>query len=178
VAEKSIPEPSIAGQREFSGNEFRSTLGAFATGVTVVTTHGEADTYGMTANAFSSVSLDPPLVLVCVISGTRGAQTIEQNGVFAVNILRDDQEPISRYFASRDRPFGRAGFAEVAHTTAVTGSPVLSGAGGFLDCLLVAAHEAGDHVIYIGEVVALGFESEFSPLLFHHGRYKLLRDDA
>lgn len=168
---------STAVQREFSGDEFRRTLGAFATGVTVITTHGEADVYGMTANAFSSVSLDPPLVLVCVISGTRGAETIEQNGVFAVNILCEDQEPISRYFSSRERPSGRAGFAEIPHTTAVTGSPILLGAGGFLDCRLVDRHEAGDHVIFIGEVVALGFESEFSPLLFHAGKYRLVHSD-
>ena len=159
-------------RREFSGDEFRRTLGAFATGVTVITTHGEADAYGMTANAFSSVSLDPPLVLVCVISGTRGAEVIEQNGVFAVNILGADQEPISRFFASRDRPGGRAGFAEASHTTAVTGSPILEGAGGFLDCRLVDSHEAGDHFIFIGEVVALGFEDEFVPLLFHGGKYR------
>lgn len=176
ATERAAPEPTTAGQREFSGDEFRRALGAFATGVTVVTTHGDADMYGMTANAFTSVSLDPPLVLVCVISRTRGADTIAANGVFAVNILRNDQEPLSRYFASRDRPVGKAGFAEVTHTTAVTGSPVLKGAGGFLDCRLVASHEAGDHVIYIGEVVALGTEPDFSPLLFHGGRYRFVRD--
>jgi flavin reductase (DIM6/NTAB) family NADH-FMN oxidoreductase RutF len=157
---------------EFNGDEFRRTLGAFATGVTVITTHGEADAYGMTANAFSSVSLDPPLILVCVISGTRGAETIEQNGVFAVNILDVEQEPVSRYFASRDRPGGRAGFAEVSHATAVTGSPILDGSGGFLDCRVVDSHEAGDHIIFIGEVVALGFKDEFAPLLFHGGKYR------
>jgi flavin reductase (DIM6/NTAB) family NADH-FMN oxidoreductase RutF len=167
---QSVVTPAF--QREFSGDDFRRTLGAFATGVTVITTHGEADAYGMTANAFSSVSLDPPLVLVCVISGTRGAETIEQNRVFAVNILCAHQEPISRYFASRERPAGRAGFAEIPHSTAVTGSPILEGAGGFLDCRLHNSHEAGDHVIFIGEVVALGFEDEFTPLLFHSGKYR------
>ena len=174
--EQAVLEPKAI-QREFSGDEFRRTLGAFATGVTVITTHGEADAYGMTANAFSSVSLDPPLVLVCVISGTRGAETIERNAAFAVNILCADQEPISRYFASRDRPGGRAGFAQVPHMTAVTGSPVLLGAGGFLDCRVVDSHEAGDHVIFIGEVVALGVDPDVQPLLFHHGRYRMLRDE-
>jgi flavin reductase len=164
-------------QREFSGDDFRQALGAFATGVTVITTHGEADAFGMTANAFSSVSLDPPLVLVCVIKGTRGADTIEQNGVFAVNILTEEQEPISRYFASRDRPGGRAGFAEVPHSIGVTGSPILRGAAGFLDCRLVDKHDAGDHVIFIGEVLGIGHETEVTPLLFHHGRYRLVRDE-
>src|ERR671936_937932 len=89
-------------QQEFNSTDFRATVGAFATGVTVITTHGEADVYGMTANAFSSVSLDPPLVLVCVISGTTGAETISRNRAFAVNILGAHQEPISRHFSSRD----------------------------------------------------------------------------
>jgi flavin reductase (DIM6/NTAB) family NADH-FMN oxidoreductase RutF len=161
-------------QREFSGDEFRRALGAFATGVTVITTHGEADSFGMTANAFSSVSLDPPLVLVCVIKGTRGAETIEQNGVFAVNILGADQEPLSRYFASRDRPAGRASFRDVPHSTAATGAPALHGASCILDCRVVDSHEAGDHVIFIGEVMALLIDPEVSPLLFHHGRYRTL----
>jgi len=174
--EEAVLDPKAI-QLEFSGDALRRTLGAFATGVTVITTHGEADAYGMTANAFSSVSLDPPLVLVCVISGTRGAETIERNAAFAVNILCADQEPLSGYFASRDRPGGRAGFAEVPHTTAVTGSPLLLGAGGFLDCRVVDRHEAGDHVIFIGEVVALGVDPDVRPLLFHHGRYRMLRDD-
>jgi flavin reductase (DIM6/NTAB) family NADH-FMN oxidoreductase RutF len=174
--EQAVVEPTTM-QHEFSGDDFRRALGGFATGVTVITTHGEADAHGMTATAFSSVSLDPPLVLICVISGTRGAETIEQNGVFAVNILGADQEPISRYFASRDRPGGRAGFAPVPHRTAVTRSPVLHGAACVLDCRLVDSHEAGDHIIFIGEVVALGVNPDVPPLLFHHSRYRTLRED-
>ena len=94
-------------QQTFSSKEFRATVGAFATGVTVVTTRGEEHAYGMTVNAFSSVSLDPPLILVCMISPSEGAETSARNGVFAVNILSQEQEPLSRYFASRDRPRGR-----------------------------------------------------------------------
>jgi flavin reductase (DIM6/NTAB) family NADH-FMN oxidoreductase RutF len=158
----------------FSAADFRGALGAFATGVTVITTHGEAEAYGMTANAFSSVSLDPPLVLVCVISGTTGAETIEQNKVFAVNVLGTHQEPISRFFASKDRPGGRSAFEGVPHFTAVTGSPILERAAAYLDCRVDAAHEAGDHVIFIGEVVAIGVDKEIPPLLFHHGGYSVL----
>ena len=161
-------------RREFTGADFRSTVGAFATGVTVITTDGEADIYGMTANAFSSVSLDPPLVLVCVISGTTGAETLERNGVFAVNVLGAHQEAISRYFSSRDRPRGRAAFEEVPHFTAVTGSPILERAAAYLDCWVHARHEAGDHDIFIGEVAALGAEAEHRPLVFHGGRYAAL----
>lgn len=163
-----------SGQQAFSGADFRSAVGAFATGVTVITTHGEAEAYGMTANAFSSVSLDPPLVLVCVISGTTGAETIERNRVFAVNVLGIHQEAISRYFSSKERPTGRSAFANVPHFTAVTGSPILERSAAFLDCRLDAAHESGDHVIFIGEVVALGVDREIPPLLFHHGGYSVL----
>jgi flavin reductase (DIM6/NTAB) family NADH-FMN oxidoreductase RutF len=158
----------------FSGKEFRSTVGAFATGVTVVTTRGEEHAYGMTANAFSSVSLDPPLILVCVINPSEGADHITRNGVFAVNILSVDQEPMSRYFASRDRPKGRDAFREVPHRIGTSGSPILEGAAAFMDCRLHATHEAGDHLIFIGEVLELDVQDGGTPLVFHGGGYRLL----
>jgi flavin reductase (DIM6/NTAB) family NADH-FMN oxidoreductase RutF len=130
----------------------------------------------MTASSFTSVSLDPPLVLVCVITPSVGADVIRQNGVFAINILGDNQEPIARYFASRDRPRGPDAFREIAHSTEVTGSPIIDAAAGFLDCRLAAAHEAGDHLIFVGEVLALGFDAEVGPLLFHHSRYRFATD--
>lgn len=160
----------------FSAKEFRSTLGAFATGVTVITTRGEAHDFGMTATAFSSVSLDPPLVLVCVITGSTGADLIPRNGVFAANILSSSQEAISNYFASRDRPRGRDAFADIPHREVVTGAPVIDGAAAYLDCRLAETHESGDHLIFIGEVVALGVDPEVEPLLFHGGRYRAVID--
>src|SRR3712207_5770543 len=108
----SSPEVPVPG---FTSGDFRSTLGAFATGVTVVTTSGEQHSYGMTANAFSSLSLDPPLVLVCVRSGAEGMQQLLANQVFAINVLSAHQEPISRYFASKTRPRGRDAFRDVGH---------------------------------------------------------------
>src|SRR3954453_11305539 len=140
---------------EFSGTDFRSALGAFATGVTVITTRGEEHAYGMTANAFSSVSLDPPLILVCVISGSEGAEHISRNGVFAVNVLSAEQEPLSRYFSSRDRPKGRDAFTEVSHRLGASGSPILTAAAAALDCRLHSTYEAGDHEIFIGEVLEI-----------------------
>jgi flavin reductase len=159
---------------EFTSKDFRSAVGSFATGVTVVTTRGEEHAYGMTANAFSSVSLDPPLVLVCVISQSEGSEHIRRNGCFAVNVLKADQEPLSRYFASRERPRGRDAFGEVDHRIAASGSPILEGAIGYLDCRLHTSHDAGDHEIFIGEVLELGFDPEGEPLVFHGGRYKLV----
>jgi flavin reductase (DIM6/NTAB) family NADH-FMN oxidoreductase RutF len=160
----------------FASQDFRGALGAFATGVTIVTTRGEEHPYGMTANAFSSVSLDPPLILVCVKAFSEGGEEIRENGVFAVNILAAEQEPLSRYFASKDRPRGRDAFGDIAHRTAASGSPVLDGAVGYLDCALNASHEAGDHVIFIGEVLALDYSHEVAPLLFHGGGYRFLKD--
>lgn len=126
----------------------------------------------MTANAFSSVSLEPPLVLVCVMDGTEGSASIKRNGVFAVNVLGAQQEHLSRYFASRHRPRGWETFEGVAHRRVETGSPVIDGSAAFFDCRLVAAHPAGDHIVFIGEVLALGASADVQPLLFHHGRYR------
>lgn len=159
---------------EFTSKDFRSAVGSFATGVTVVTTRGEEHAYGMTANAFSSVSLDPPLVLVCVISQSEGSEHIRRNRCFAVNVLHAQQEPLSRYFASRERPRGRDAFGEVPHRAAVSGSPILEGAIGYLDCRLHTSHDAGDHEIFIGEVLELGFDPDGEPLVFHGGRYRLV----
>ena len=161
-------------QEGFTSSDFRAALGAFATGVTVVTSRGESHGYGMTANAFTSVSLDPPLVLVCVKSGAEACDHIELNRCFAINILAEDQEPLSRYFSSKDRPRGRDAFRAVAHRTAVTGSPVLDRVAGYLDCSLHAVHTAGDHKIFIGEVLALGADPGVRPLLFHGGSYALI----
>ncbi len=159
----------------FSSKDFRTTVGAFVTGVTVVTTRGEEHAYGMTANAFSSVSLDPPLILVCVISPSEGAEHISRNGVFAVNILSEEQEPISRYFASRDRPRGRDAFRDVPHRIGASGSPILEGAAAYLDCRVHTAHDAGDHQIIIGEVLELETSDSGTPLVFHGGGYRLLQ---
>lgn len=157
-----------------TSEDFRAALGSFATGVTVVTTSGEEHAYGMTANAFSSVSLDPPLILVCTRLLSEGTEHIQRNGVFAVNILAADQEPLSRYFASRDRPRGRDAFREVDHRTAATGSPILKGVAAHLDCRLHSSYEVGDHQVIIGEVLGLEVDRQQAPLLFHGGAYRLL----
>lgn len=160
----------------FTSRDFRDATGRYATGVNVITTSNFNEAYGMTASAFSSVSLDPPLVLVCIANTARGAQQIADNGVFAVNMLADDQEPISRYFANRDRPRGRDAFRDVPFRRLATGSPILDGIAGYVDCSLHATHEAGDHQIVVGEVLALGIRDGAKPLLFHGGGYCFLRD--
>jgi flavin reductase (DIM6/NTAB) family NADH-FMN oxidoreductase RutF len=174
TAEQQLVQPEVT-QQAFSATELRAALGAFATGVTVITSRGDEHAYGMTANSFTSVSLDPPLVLVCVISGTRGAETIEANRSFAINILGAHQEPVSRYFAWRERPHGERAFEEVTHSVAATGCPILEGAAAYFDCRLAATHEAGDHVIFIGEVLAMGLDDGVEPLVYHGGGYCKVR---
>lgn len=158
----------------FTSEDFRAALGAFTTGVTVITTAAEGHPYGMTANAFSSVSLDPPLVLVCVRSDAGGSGHIQTNRCFAVNILGAQQEATARYFSWKDRPRGPDSFLTVPHRTGPSGSPLLEGAAAHLDCALHASHSAGDHEIFIGEVVSLAVDPAVPPLLFHQGRYRFV----
>jgi flavin reductase (DIM6/NTAB) family NADH-FMN oxidoreductase RutF len=173
---QATPAPAAPATTGFSGKEFRSALGSFATGVTVITTAGpDGHGYGMTVNAFSSVSLDPPLVLVCAISGKAGSEQIDRNRCFAVNILAADQEPLSGYFASRDRPRGRDAFRDVDHRVGDTGAPLIDGVVAHLDCRLAQSYTVGDHEIFIGEVVALHVDPDAEPLCFHGGGYRLFQ---
>jgi flavin reductase (DIM6/NTAB) family NADH-FMN oxidoreductase RutF len=162
----------------FTSGDFRKTLGAFATGVTVVTTTGDEHHYGMTANAFSSLSLDPPLVLVCVRSGAEGMEQLLRNEIFAINVLSAHQEPISRYFASKTRPRGRDAFRDVGHQVGVTGSPIIDEVAAAMDCRLHSVLEAGDHHIFVGEVLTVEVAPEAEPLVFHGGRYRVVDPDT
>lgn len=162
----------------FTPKEFRQVLGVFATGVTLVTTRTPGPAYGMTANAFSSLSLEPPLVLVCASRTAQGREWIESNRAFAVNILALDQEELSTFFASSNRPRDSVAFRHFPYKKGPSGSPILDGVAGFIDCELESSHEAGDHVILIGKVLALGCDPDAPPLLFHGGGYRRLADVA
>ena len=171
-------EGAVAGREQsliFTSREFRDAMGAFATGVNVITTRSDDALYGMTATAFSSVSLDPPLILVCIGETAEGAEMIGRNGAFAVNVLSAAQEPLSNFFASKSRPRGRDAFRSVAHHGGITGAPLLDGAVAHLDCLVEETHHAGDHLIFIGAVLALDLDPQSAPLLFHAGKYALLK---
>jgi len=148
----------------------RAVLGSFASGVTVVTTAVDGWLHGMTANAFSSLSLDPPLVLVCVRKTARMHGLIGRGGAFAVNILSEGQEETARYFATRGRP-AEAEFAAIPHVAGVLGLPLLLGTAGRLECQLHAAHDGGDHTIYVGLVVQAQADPQRRPLLYHQGQY-------
>lgn len=147
-------------------NRQRQIMGHFATGVTVVTTDGEAGSHGMTANAVASLSLDPPLVLVAVDRRAAMLQYLHKNRCFAVNILRDDQEPLSRRFAVP----GPKDFCELATIPGTTGAPILAGAVAHLDCRLHEVLPGGDHEIFIGQIVD-GECAGGPPLIYYGGKY-------
>lgn len=155
----------------FDSLEQRRIIGHFATGVTVATTRVGDQLFGMTANAVASLSLEPPLVLLCVDKRAQFLGPVKDSGVFALNILADDQEAVSRRFAQR----GPKEFGDIALTTAATGAPVFADALGFVDCKVYEVLPGGDHDIFLGEIVA-GDARDGRPLLYYCGKYRRLAE--
>lgn len=150
---------------------FRDVLGRFASGVTVVTGTSNGEPVGLTCQSFSSVSLEPPLVLFIPAKSSRAWPLIQRSGKFCVNFLAADQAELSNTMASR----GTDKFAEVKWTPSPeTGSPMLDGALAQVDCTIHAVHEAGDHYVVIGRVQDLVTrdDGEQDPLLFFRGEYR------
>ncbi|MFC4595834.1 alpha/beta fold hydrolase [Sphingobium tyrosinilyticum] len=150
----------------------RDALGCFGTGVTVVTSFdGEGEPIGFTANSFSSLSLDPPLIIFSLAKTSGSLESFVAAGRFAVNVLHIGQQPIANRFARRDAPR----FDGVDWTTqADKGSPILRGALASFDCTTYAMHEGGDHLIFVGQVNHAWFEPHRDPLLYFRGRYRRL----
>jgi 3-hydroxy-9,10-secoandrosta-1,3,5(10)-triene-9,17-dione monooxygenase reductase component len=148
------------------GASFRSVLGHFATGITVITAMDGDEPVGIAANSFTSVSLEPPLVLFCAAKSSSTWPRIRNAGHFMVNVLDEHQEPISQLFAKKgaDR-FGQIGWRRTER------GPILDDVHAFLDCTIEAEHDAGDHVIVVGRVHQLGLDAKAGPLLFYQGRY-------
>jgi flavin reductase len=156
-----------------TADEFRAALGRFATGVTVITVEtAGGDVHGMTASAFCSVSLHPPLVLVCVDHLTETYLHLREGRQFGVSILKEEQEALSEFFADPERNSDAAYRLGVKYRPMKTGTPVLQNALANLDCSVVSAHEAGDHTIFVGEVREVTV-SEGAPLLYFRGRYRM-----
>jgi 3-hydroxy-9,10-secoandrosta-1,3,5(10)-triene-9,17-dione monooxygenase reductase component len=146
--------------------EFRSALAAFATGVTIVTTCHEGVDVGLTANSFNSVSLDPPMVLWSLGKASMSLPHFAAASHFAVHVLSDDQEPLSARFAKR----GADKFGGIPLYRGHHDLPLLTGCVARFQCRKLFEYEGGDHVIFVGEVVAFDHASK-QPLLFHGGRY-------
>jgi flavin reductase (DIM6/NTAB) family NADH-FMN oxidoreductase RutF len=149
--------------------EFRRIMGHFVTGVTIVTATEPAtgEPCGLTANAVASVSLDPALVLVCVDHAADSHDRILAAGFFAVNVLSEDQERLSRRFSTWNTP---EKFGGVPIHRAVTGAPILDAALAWIECRIWATYPGGDHTILVGEAVG-GDAREGSPLIYYRGGY-------
>jgi N-acetyl-1-D-myo-inositol-2-amino-2-deoxy-alpha-D-glucopyranoside deacetylase len=164
-------------RRHVDESDFREVLGRFVTGVSVMTTLGGTEPHAMTASAVASVSLDPPLVLVCVDRTAVMADEVVRAGVFALTFLAEDQAALSHRFADPSRPPGAAQFAGVATEVALTGSPIVTGGAGWVDATVWKIHDGGDHLIVVGEVVALDQDPLRRPLAYHRGGYGRLAED-
>lgn len=153
---------------------FKQVLRRWASGVTVITCRREERVHGMTASSFTSVSLDPPLVLVCVDRRTRTYECLGAQGAFGIHILGTEMEEISNRCAGflGDRAHE---LDDLPHRTEVTGAPILDGALAWMDCLLRQTYEAGDHAIFIGEIQAAGGR-DGSPLLWFNRDYRALSE--
>jgi flavin reductase (DIM6/NTAB) family NADH-FMN oxidoreductase RutF len=152
--------------------ELRRVMGHFATGVTVVTTKDGEDTpFGLTANAFASLSLDPPLVLVCVDKAAQCYSCFQGSKIFAINVLGEGQEEISRRFATK----GAQKFNGIPWHKSESGLALLDGAISHIECKVVYSYDGGDHTIYVGEVLRAKTTGE-RPLIFFRGKYHRLPD--
>ncbi len=152
-------------------DELREVLRGFATGVTVVAA-GREIPQGMTANAFTSVSLSPPLVLVCVNRAAAVHQTVLDCRAFAVSVLSGRQEYVARYFADHSRPRGRQEFDIVGWSRGPsTGAPLIHGAIAWMECELAAAYDGGDHSIFVGSVLDGERGTARDALLFFGGAF-------
>jgi flavin reductase len=152
----------------------RRAFGTFATGVTVVTVGGP-DPHGMTANSFASVSLDPPLLLICVGHEAVMHRRLLARRYFAVSVLAADQEPLARHFANRWRTLGAAEFTSVDWVPGrCTGAPLISGALAYFECALWRTYEGGDHTIFVGQLLSVQEQAEKDAVLFLHGRFRQL----
>jgi flavin reductase (DIM6/NTAB) family NADH-FMN oxidoreductase RutF len=153
-------------------NQLRQVMGHFATGVTIITTFNkDGQMHGLTANAFTSVSLEPPLLLISVDKKAESWPAFEESKVFTVNILADEQEALSRKFAVS----GGNKFEGVAYRRGANGAAILDGTLAHIECTLYAAYEGGDHSIYLGEIQEAEVR-EGKPLVFYRGGYRAIGD--
>ncbi len=159
---------------DFDDRAFRNALGMFPSGVTVITTGTAPNFVGMTAQSFSSLSLDPPLVLVCVDKRASVLPLLRETGAYTVNILPDTAMDTSNFFASSKRPPPPHQFDEHAHQLGHTGQPRLAQATMVFDCRIHSLLDGGDHEIIVGEVQAFERQSDDEPILFYGGDYRKL----
>lgn len=152
----------------FSKAEFRTALGMFATGVTIVTARtADGVMVGLTANSFNSVSLSPPLVLWSLAQSASSMEAFSTGSHYAINILSAEQQDLARQFSTK----GVDRFAGVGFTLGISGAPLIDGAAATFECFNRSRYEEGDHVIFVGEVERCQHQQSASPLLYHGGKF-------
>lgn len=158
---------------------FRGALGRFASGVTVVTTILDGIDHAMTASAFTSVSLDPPLVLVCSHKTSRFHEAVLETGVWGVSILAEEGLEASAWFANRGRPLEDQ-LSDCVFTRGTTGVALLGNSLAWLECTTTAVHDGGDHAIIVGAVTSAGVDEGIDdPLLYYRSHYgTIIRSEA
>jgi flavin reductase (DIM6/NTAB) family NADH-FMN oxidoreductase RutF len=155
---------------------FRRVAGRFTTGISVVATKDAGIDYAMTVSAFTSVSLEPLMVLICVEKVTRFHRAVASSGLWAVSMLSDDAEDVARWFAEKGRPTARQLADYPHHPGPATGMPVLDCAMAVIECRTEAVYEGGDHDIVLGEVLGVSADQAArQPLLYFEGGYRQLR---
>ena len=171
MADTDTTDPTIAFRKGDPSEILRRAFGCFATGVTIVTALGEDGVpVGLTVNSFTSVSLDPPLLLVCPARDAGSTMALENADRFAVSVLGDDAHELSTLFAAK----GRDRFAQGEWSSFEGGAPYLDHALAAFDCRVHAVHEGGDHLILVGEVESARFREDENPLLYYRGSYHLI----
>ena len=160
--------PRKAQPPSFSSQEFRTALGMFATGVTIVTARtAQGQVIGLTANSFNSVSLDPPLVLWSLAQAAASLAAFRAGSHYAINVLAADQKDLAERFSLK----GADRWTGVEFADGMGGAPLLAGAAATFECFNRSRYEEGDHVIFVGEVERCAHRAGATPLLFHGGRY-------
>lgn len=154
-------------------DDFRGALSSWAAGVTVVTTRHDEGIYGITVSSFTSLSVDPLLILVCVMNSNHMARLIPESGRFAVSILAEDQADVSAYFAGPGREPGED-FGGIEFVEWHTGAPIIVGALAHLDCELESAIPGGDHTIMVGRVVGAASNPNAKPLVYYRRGYRMV----
>jgi flavin reductase (DIM6/NTAB) family NADH-FMN oxidoreductase RutF len=150
----------------------RQVFGQFCTGVTAVcAADGDGRPWGITVNSFSSLSLDPPLALFSVIRGSESLKVIQATRAFSINILAETQQDVSNALAKKGGPEKMDG---VPTRTGVTGAPIITGSIGYMDCVLHAEYDGGDHVILVGEIKQAEVGEALPPLLYFRSGYRTL----
>lgn len=168
-----VPGDGAVAAEAIDPRRFRTVLGQFCTGVTIITTVDDGEPVGFACQSFAALSLEPPLVLFCPTKASRSWAAIERSGVFCVNVLAEEQQSTCARFGSREPDK----FAGIDWTASPLGSPILTGSLAHVDCSLESVHDGGDHWVVFGRVSSLSEIREERPLLFYRGQYTGIEPD-